>query len=446
MSSRVVKWLLLASLLLLAFPVVAVASPARVDGLGIQGDYIKDYTNVYTYLSNLCCIGNLVYGELGNWDSDSQTQDRSVGAFVSNLWDGRYGTIGIHLREEMGAIGQADANTRVDADWAWDMNENGSHSFDIMWGKKCGAMSVGLRLNRAYAKYETSGYFQEYDYDWSEMTGDYWYSSDPYTLNWHRNVLGFAAGLGYEVSPTLALEFGGSYQARSFEAKDTVGVGYENDGGGAYLLAARALWQWQPNITVVPVFRYFNMSADMKYKNPVNDPTINFDPYEFSRSGWQLGVAGNWALNQNDLFVLGATFGGTKYSTKANYVASDGEGGVDYLSYADYEYNDTYMPILFAALETHVNPWLTLRFGAQQGAFYTEKEENKDTDYYGDYYTGDYKDHHSWFSMKMGAGVKLGTLQLDATMNQSFFHNGPYLVSGQSTSELFPKVSATYTF
>jgi hypothetical protein len=439
MSSRVVKWLLLASLLLLAFPVAAVASPARVDGLGIQGDYIKDYTNVYTYLSNICCVGNLVYGELGNWDGDSQTLDRSVGAFVSNLWDGRFGTFGIHLREEMGALGQADANTRVDADWAWDLNENSSHSFDLMWGKKFGSMSLGLRLNRAYAKYEASGYLEEYYYDWTEMTGDYWYSSDPYYLNTHRNVLGLGVGVGFEMSPTLNLELGGTYQSRTFEAKDTSGVKFENDGSGAYLLAARALWQWQPNVTIIPVFRYFNMSADLKY----SDSDVDFTPYEFGRSGWQAGVAGNWALNQNDLFVLGATFGATKYAyTYSDYDGETGEG----VTYNDYEYNDTYVPILFAALETRVNPWLTLRFGAQQGAFYTEKFENKDTDYYGDAYTGDDKDHHSWFEMQMGAGVKLGTLQLDATLNQDFFHNGPYLISGESTSEMFPKVSATYTF
>ena len=93
-----------------------------------------------------------------------------------------------------------------------------------------------------------------------------------------------------------------------------------------------------------------------------------------------------------------------------------------------------------------MNPWLTLRFGAQQGAFYTDKTEYNDTDEYGDEYSGSYTIHDSWFSMMLGAGVKLGTLQLDATLCEDFLHNGPYLISGESTSELFPKVSATYTF
>ena len=101
----------------------------------------------------------------------------------------------------------------------------------------------------------------------------------------------------------------------------------------------------------------------------------------------------------------------------------------------------TYVPSVFAALETHVNPWLTLRFGAQQGAFFTHKSEDNLP---GEVNTT--KDHFSWFTMQLGSGVKLGMLQLDAVLNSNFVHNGPYLVSGATTSTLFPKVSATYAF
>ena len=43
-----------------------------------------------------------------------------------------------------------------------------------MWGKKFGTMSLGLRLNRAYAKYETDGYYGESG--WTSIEGD-WYSA-----------------------------------------------------------------------------------------------------------------------------------------------------------------------------------------------------------------------------------------------------------------------------
>ena len=234
MSSRVVKWLLLASVLLLALPVAAVASTSRVDGLALQGDYIKDYTNVYTYLSNICCIGNIVYGELGN-TSGSFTDDRAVGAFLGNLWDGRYGTFGIHLREEMNAIGQGDANTPIDGIGSFDPNTNTSHSFDIMWGKKFGAMSLGLQVNRAYARLEGDPIviLNGTSFDpFNDFKGDLFASGSLADLNISRNVLGFGAGIGYEASPKFTFEGSVLYQNRSFEASDTLGDKYSNDGGG----------------------------------------------------------------------------------------------------------------------------------------------------------------------------------------------------------------------
>jgi hypothetical protein len=427
MSSRAVKWLLLASVLLLAFPVVAGASTARVAGLGIQGDYIKDYTGVFTYLSNICCVGNVVYGELGNNVSDSNTDDRAVGAFLGNLWDGKYGAWGIHLREEIGQIGQADANTPVGAGFdAWDPNNNTSHSFDLMWGKKFGATSLGLQLSRAYARLEGDPViFAGAGYAWNDIKGD-WLQVGPgnvVDLNYNRNVLGFGAGLGHEFGPKFTGEVAVHYQSRTFEANDTLGNKYVNDGGGAYLVAARGMWQWQPDVLVVPVVKFYSFSAKAKAEPSGGTATT---PIDDTRTGWQAGLAGNWTINQNDLFVLGATVGQNTEKYKNDSPES-------------FKYTESIMPAVFAALETHVNPWLTLRFGAQQGAFYSFKIEDilaKNTT----------TEHYSPFDMMMGAGVKLGNLQLDGTLSQSFFHNGPYLVSGQSTTDLFPRVSAVYSF
>jgi hypothetical protein len=55
--------------------------------------------------------------------------------------------------------------------------------------------------------------------------------------------------------------------------------------------------------------------------------------------------------------------------------------------------------------------------------------------------------------MMLGAGFKFGNLQLDATVNPDFVHNGPYFITGETTGysndysdAMFPRVSATYTF
>jgi hypothetical protein len=550
MSSRTVKLLLLASVLLIAFPVVAGASTARVQGMGIQGDYIKDYTNIYTYISSISCVGNVVYGELGNWDSESYSDDRAVGAIVGNLWDGKYGTLGIHLRSETPQLGQGDANTPVGFN-AWDPNYNNSHSFDVMWGKKLGSLSLGLRVNRSYA--EQTGDPSIWDGEWTGIKGGSSYS--PLNLAYNQNVMGYGAGAAWEASPKFTLEGSVLYQTRSFEATDSTpnplhyerdyssyswfwdgrewqllpangshlednnlnehlySLGtWKNDGGAAYQLALRGLWQWQPNVLVVPVFKYFSFTQKVTHEymyettNPY-DPsiyaypdtmpdsqrkfvTVTESPLDITRTGWQLGLAGNWTLNQNDLLVMGCTVSGFK----STYVGNDPYNVVDDTLNAvigdstsedprdwypskpavtsrqyfkdskyDYEYTNTVMPLLFVALETHVNSWLTLRFGAQQGVFYSTKYVNnipRASAGSGDYNaerTKEVTTKFSPFEMMLGAGFKFGNLQLDATVNPDFVHNGPYFISGQTTgvdayggegygNSLFPKVTATYTF
>ena len=94
----------------------------------------------------------------------------------------------------------------------------------------------------------------------------------------------------------------------------------------------------------------------------------------------------------------------------------------------------------------------TLRVGGRKGVFYSYKYEEKvnvgeETDEYVAY---EQKESYSPFQFFTGAGVKLGTLQFDATLAQDFFQNpGTYISSPNSESywsPLFPKVTATYTF
>lgn len=441
MSSRTVKWLLLASILLLAFPVAAGASTSRLAGMGVQGDYVKDYTNVFTYVSSMCCVGNVVYGELGvvtdyddNYSEYFNTEDRAVGAILGNLWEGRFGVIGFHMREYSPALG---TNSQPYVPYAGYLDEfilgtgfetfmpyvdpnvpyytgytpywmgYGVEQFDLMWAKKFGSMSLGLRFNRSNYKWEDD----DETYEGFDETD--------------RNVTGFGGGFGFEMSPTAVAEFGLLYQSRTFNFEYSGGDVYENDGGGSYLASGRLMWQWQPDVMVVPVMRYYSFDMSEKYTPDGGEA----EKYEASLKGWQVGVAGNWAINQNDLFVAGLTFAQNKYTN----------------DYNDYEFTESLMPTMFASLETRVKPWLTLRFGGRKGVFYSTKYEQTDPEL-----EDPYEQTQNWspFQFFMGAGVKLGTLQLDGVLAQDFFHNpATYLTQHDySYTPLFPKVTATYTF
>src|SRR5262249_2221817 len=52
--------------LMLVVPAVALASSSRVAALDVPGDYIKDYTGIFTYVSGVNSVGNLVYAEPNN--------------------------------------------------------------------------------------------------------------------------------------------------------------------------------------------------------------------------------------------------------------------------------------------------------------------------------------------------------------------------------------------
>lgn len=393
----------------LALPVVAHAQSSRVEGMSIQGDYVKDYTGIYTYTSSVSQVGNLIYGEFGGGT------DRQVGAVLGNLWDGRYGTWAIHLRQWEPSLGQATTNSHPGiGEGGVDLNSNNNHSFDIMWGKRMGGTSIGLRLNRSFFEVEQNSPAASFVTNLAD------------TADFERNVFGIGGGVGFEMNPSTMFEASILYQSRTFEVTSNPIGGNTNsteDSPGSYQLAARLMWQWQPNVMVVPVFKYY--SFNYGYKTTTGALTSTRDA---TQKGWQIGFAGNWTLNQNDLFVLGATMAN-------NTLEQDTE--VFFNNFSKVE--ETILPQVFAALETHVNPWLTLRFGAQNDANVVWKW----TPFAGSGAPTE-KDTFADYTMSLGMGVKVGGLQFDAIADDNFYNNITHL--GADNAPGFGKVTATYAF
>jgi len=423
MSHRWLKLsLALSSALILTLPVVASAQTSRVEAMSIQGDYIKDYTGIFTYVNDVASVGNLVYGELGNFNGGDTPLDRSVGMVLGNLFDGRFGVWSLHLREFTPALGQGDVTSSPspdDSGLGSDPNFNTVEAFDLMWAKKFGTTSFGLRLNRSYGRVEDEplgGPVTSLKFDWTQI------AADP---NFARNVLGFGAGVGFELNPNSTAEVSVMYQKRTYEIEAPPAPTASDDGPTTFQVAARMMWQWQPNVMLVPVFKYHSIDLSETDGTPAGT-------FDNKLTGWQAGVAGNWSLGTNDLFVLGVTFAQNKLKFAEDLLGSGVDVG---------EATETYTPQIFAALETHVNPWLTLRFGANKGAWHKTKLDDQVP---GAEETFTFSD--SPFNMSLGAGVKIGTLQLDGVLNQSIAQNGLYFISGSSNTPLASKVTATYSF
>jgi hypothetical protein len=419
---------ILAVAALMALPSLALAQTSRVEGMALQGDYIKDYTAIYTYTSCVTGVGNLVYGELGNLNaSTTATLDRGVGAVLQNLFDGKLGTWAVHLREQTPSLGQGDALSHPGISGGADPNFNANESFDIMWGRKFGTTSLGLRLNRSFYRDKTEplapGVTTDFQFDPSV--------GGPGAGNLQRNITGIGGGLTFEMSANTKVDIALLYQSRSFVNDNGTGNQKDEDNGPTtYLLAARAFYQWQPNIVLVPLIKYYSFDLSQTTEIPPAAATNS----DNSLKGWQVGLAGNWTVGNNDLFVLGATFASNTVEQEIGVfgapVPTNGKA------------SEIIAPEVFAALETHINNWLTLRFGANKGAYRKTKVEPASPPT-GPGGTEEITD--SPFDMQIGAGVKLSTLQLDAILDTFFPQTMGWLGSGIARV-YFPKVTATYAF
>jgi hypothetical protein len=386
--------------LLVVIPTAAFASASRVAGLNVPGDYIKDYTGIFTYVSGVNSVGNLVYAE-------PNTNNEAMGFVLGNLWEGRLGTWGFHMRRFHPSLGQPIAGssispTAIPAVFG-DPNTNGE-AFDIMWGHKMGNGNLGLRFNRSFISNETPAGTAEGD------------------GNTGRNIVGFGAGYGFAMNANTDVDLGGIYQNRSskgssFATPDAAG----DDGGSTYLLALRAFMKGGGNLMWVPVGRIY--SFDLSSVNAAT-PAVTTDA---KLSGWEIGGAGNWSIGSDDLLVFGVQVVGNHAETTV---------GANPTS----EINETFYPNAFLGLETHVNSWLTLRFGAQNAVLYSAKLENVLPA------TPTTIKQHV-FAFNMGAGVKLGSLMLDATLAPGFWNDPVAAVwnDGLGTAP-FPRVSGTYSF
>jgi hypothetical protein len=269
-----------------------------------------------------------------------------------------------------------------------------------------GGGNLGLRYSRSFISTETPA-------GTSEGNGSN-----------QRNIWGLGAGFGFAMNPNTDVEIAGDFQNRSFKGANAATPNAAgDDGGGTYLVAARAWVKGGANVMWVPVARLYSFDLS---SIDAGAPAVATDS---KVSGWELGGAGNWSIGSDDLFILGLQVVGNKFEQTI------GTG-------AKREDNETFYPNAFMALETHVNSWLTLRFGARNAVLYSLKHENNPA-----FPATPTTIKTHVFDFNMGAGVKLGSLMLDATLADDFWNNpvGAVFNNGLGTNP-FPRVSATYSF
>ncbi len=428
-------------------PAQALASSARIDGLGLQSDYIQDYVNVIHYPSTIVRYQNLVYGDLGIKDESGgdlsdfqdngadvpalQNSARSLGAFLK-LWKGMPGVFGVQLNENAGPLSPA-----YGADY-WNRNRN--ESFNLLWGDDFGGMSAGIQVNSSSSSFESG----TTEIEPSPFGAPSLVSGGANSREIMNNI---NASLGSEPRNSFGGGAGVSFgwdsygrhhtadvavQYRSLSLEQSTGapgssIVVEDDGGMALAVNARSQFATSDNTYLTPVLNYWRADMSTRRTDEVT-PATNYT-YENKVSGWNIGLAESWVMREQDLLTLGFAFG----DQEVEYQDPTPDGAPFDISYAT-------MPQLFGAAEIHPMTWFHVRFGASKSL--TAKLKIQDTTPGG--LTTEVKD--SPFGYTLGAGFRIGgRLDLDAVVNQDFAFTGGWIASGNQETP-FSRLSATYRF
>ncbi len=439
------SFLLVGVTLVGVLPAVAFASQARIDGLGLQPDFVQDYVNVIHYPSTIVKYQNLVYGDLGIKDTDGGDLDefednvgsvpaldnsgRAMGAHLK-LWKSMPGVLGVQFNENATPLSPAyGANY-------WNRNRN--EGIALIWGQDFGGITAGFQFNRTSSRAEFNGDSNEPS-GWAPGTIGALPTNSRQAMNsinaalgaqpW--NTTGYGGGVSFDwdaYGRTHTADIAVQYRTLGYDVTDVEPGGTitdESDGNHGLAVNARTQFATSDNTYLVPVVNYWTMDTDGRYEDGVT-PANSFES-ENSVSGWNMGLAESWVLRDSDLLTLGFQFGQEEVQYDDPRVLVSG---------APFTAKYSTTPQLFGSAEVHPMNWFHVRVGASKS--FSSKLEYSD----GTGTQAELKDSPMGYTL--GVGFRIGgRLDLDAVLNQDFAFTGGWAASGNEETP-FSRLSATY--
>jgi hypothetical protein len=425
-------------------PVHAQASTARVEGTGLQSDYLQDYVNVILYPSSIVRYPNLVYGDFGvkNVDGGDLTdfQDNNANPALDNAGRG----MGAHVTGDWlpGVWGVQINENHIPLSAAYGApyyNRNMNEGLTLLWGQKFGGISLGAMYARSSSSFE-QGTTDLQPFPWTAP------GALPAGANARQIMNGINAALGASPRNTDAFSAGVSFDWNAFGRRHSADVSaqyrtlslhqeaviagnaqvLEDDGGMALSFNARAQMAMSDDSYLVPVFNYYTMDFSTEFTDAATPGVVT--SFENTVTGLNFGLAKGWVMRESDLLMLGLAL----QNQSIEWADPSAFGAA-----AEVTYSQT--PAIFGALEVRPTGWLQLRFGAGSPIF--NKLEVTDT---ASGVETVFKDSEIQYALGLGFRIG-GRLDLDAVLNQDFAFTGGWAASGLSEAPL-SRLSATYRF
>ena len=156
MRSRWILRSVAVAVLMLTLPVVAVPRPRASRAWRSRATTSRITRGIFTYTSQVSNVGNLIYGELGNLRPPPALRSTGASAPCSATFGTAVSAPGASTcgSSPRTSAGRRFTPVRRPETLGIDPNFNTNESFDLMWGRKFGTTSFGLRLNRSFVKFD----------------------------------------------------------------------------------------------------------------------------------------------------------------------------------------------------------------------------------------------------------------------------------------------------
>jgi len=220
---------------------------------------------------------------------------------------------------------------------------------------------------------------------------------------------------------------------RSASTGGVAGETWKDDGSASYSVLGRAFLNQGDRHVWVPAAWYTNDDLSWRVTGVLATPVSADEKYK----SYGIGLSDNMRVNDNNLLLWGVQVAQAKHT----YERKD-TGNLGAADQSKLEEKTTFLPLVFAAIETDATRWLKVRIGANRALVSNRTE---DTTFGPPATVTTDKERTSAFNFSLGTGIRWNNLDIDMTMNEKFPLTGGYILSGDRSSP-FTRASATYHY
>ena len=425
------------------------ASKSRVESMSLTvptlSQFTDDYVNIYYYPASVVRQNNLVLAELGN--NPTGAVDTGVFSASTVTFDEQSYTV-IRNFPRIGAIAFQMKQSALNSPLASGSLNN--EQLDAIWGKAFSKFDFAVRLDMTNSSLEVTDTAAPATFN--RARGDGLNPFDPYPFGGvflpdlilasplgavEINTFGITPGITIHMSNDNRIEGAVTYRKysldRSASTGGVAGETWKDDGSASYSVLGRAFLNQGDRHVWVPAAWYTNDDLSWRVTGVLATPVSADEKYK----SYGIGLSDNMRVNDNNLLLWGVQVAQAKHT----YERKD-TGNLGAADQSKLEEKTTFLPLVFAAIETDATRWLKVRIGANRALVSNRTE---DTTFGPPATVTTDKERTSAFNFSLGTGIRWNNLDIDMTMNEKFPLTGGYILSGDRSSP-FTRASATYHY